>query len=570
MPGPVQVTDATLRDGVEKFVLRLLRQEELGRLGKLLDRVGFYAIDCWGGATFLTALTELQEDPWERLKRLRRAIRNTPLQMVVRGQMLVGHRPYSKELVRKFLVKAASLGIDIFRIYDQLNDLENLRLAIEIAKELRKSVEATVLFSLNPNITLDDYLLLADELLALGADAICLNDSLGFMTPDKVATLVTRYRKKYHQPLRLHLHDNHQQALESYLVGIRAGAERVDTVVAPLAWPEGPPPLESLVFSLGGTLYDPQIDMAALEDISNYITQLKDVLHYEEPPAHKPEDRSEPGYLPHLLKDYLREELRRRQARDRQHEVFKEAHQVWADLGFLPLKGRILEIIGDQAVLNVFEGRRYATLTQDMVDLISGRHGPLYSLANETLRQQALAAREAAREQSREAILRQPPGLTQEEDLITYALFPEEAETFFNLRAARQAAPAPVKATPPAVVPASPPGAKTGSERRFPDFPRGLSLNLKGENVIARLVGLGHKRGNCQTLFINIGDLTEELEVKLISGSGTQPEYLITLHGETYRLKLKKVFPKAEEYTPIFFDINDQIQEFLIKHLYLD
>ena len=569
MPAPVQITDATLRDGEEKFVLRLLRQEELARLGKLLDRVGFYAIDCWGGATFYTALTELQEDPWERLKRLRRAIRNTPLQMVVRGQMLVGHKPYSKELVRKFLVKSASLGIDIFRIYDQLNDLENMRLAIEIAKELRKPVEATVLFSLNPNITLDDYLQLADELLQLGADAICLNDSLGFMNPEKVASLVTRYRKKYHQPLRLHLHDNHKLALESYLVGIRAGAERVDTVVASLAWPEGPPPLESLIFSLGGTLYDPQLDLAVLEDINNYINELKETWHYKEPPARKPEDRGEPGYLPHLLKDYLREELRRRQARDRQHEVFKEAHQVWADLGFLPLKGRILEIIGDQAVLNVFAGERYASLTQDMIDLISGRHGPLYSLANETLRQRALAAREAAREQSRETILRQPQGLTQEEDLITYALFPEEAEQFFRVRAERQAAPTP-KARPQTAASVATLPAKTAGERSAPAFPRGLSLNLRGENVIARLVGLGPQRGNRQTLFINIGDLTEELEVKVISGSSNQPEYLITLHGETYRLKLKKVFPKAEEYTPIFFEINDQMEEFLIKHLYLD
>ena len=147
---PVQVTDTTLRDGVENFVLKELHQDELTRLGKLLDRAGFYSIDCWGGSTFYTALTELQEDPWERLKRLRRAIRNTPLQMVVRGQMLVGFKPYHKEVVRKFLAKASGLGIDIFRIYDQLNDLENMRLAISMAKELRKQVEATVLFSLNP------------------------------------------------------------------------------------------------------------------------------------------------------------------------------------------------------------------------------------------------------------------------------------------------------------------------------------------------------------------------------------------------------------------------------------
>lgn len=566
MPVPVQVTDATLRDGVEKFVLKTLHQEDLARIGKLLDRVGYYAIDCWGGATFYTALVELQEDPWERLKRLRRAIRQTPLQMVVRGQMLVGFKPYSKELVRKFLVKAASLGIDIFRIYDQLNDLENMRLAIEIAKELRKSVEATVLFSLNPSLTLDYYLQLAAELLNLGADAICFNDSLGFINPDNIATLVSRYREKFHQPVRLHLHNNHKLALDSYLVGIRAGAERVDTVVAPLAWPEGPPPVESLVFSLEGTLFDPQINRAVLEELAEYIDSLKKAYHYEDLPPRRPEDRGGEVRLPHLLKEFLREELRRRQARDRQHEVFREAQQVWADLGFLPLKGRILEIIGEQAVTNVLEGERYAKLTRDMIDLITGRLGPLYSLANETLRQQALAAREAAREQSREQILRQPSGITQEEDLITYSLFPEEAELFFQARSQRPA-PAPPPRPAHAV---NPPPQEAPKPERVPHVPRGLRLTLRGEEVTAKLEGIGPLRGNRQTLFINIGDLTEEVEVKLLSSSGSRPEYLITLHGETYRLKLKKVLPKAEEYTPIFFEIDDRIEEFLIKHLYLD
>lgn len=567
MPAPVQVTDATLRDGVEKFVLKTLPQEELARLGKLLDRVGYYAIDCWGGATFYAALVELKEDPWERLRRLRRAIRHTPLMMVVRGQMLVGFKPYSKELVRKFLVKAASLGIDIFRIYDQLNDLENMRLAIEIAKELRKPVEATVLFSLNPSITLDDYLQLAEELLNLGADAICLNDSLGFINPENVATLVTRYRKKFHQPLRLHLHNNHEQALASYLVGIRAGAERVDTVVAPLAWPEGPPPVESLLFSLEGTLFDPQLDRAALEEISELVEALKKAYHYQEPPPRRPEDRGPEEKLPPLLKEYLQEELRRRQLRERWHEVLREARQVWADLGYPPVKLKILEIIGQQAVTNVLEGERYRNLIPAMVELLTGRYGPLYSLTNDLLRQRALAAREEAREQSREQIIRYPAGLTQEEDQLTYALFPEEAEQFFALRAQRAAAATPAKSV---ALRTPPKAAGEPATRRLPEIPRGLRLTLRGEEVTARLEGIGPLRGNKQTLFINIGDLTEEVEVQVLTTGGSRPEYLVTLHGETYRLKLRKVLPKAEEYTPIFFEVNDQIEEFLIKHLYLD
>lgn len=562
MSQAVQVTDATLRDGVESFVLKELRQEDLARLGKLLDRAGFYSIDCWGGSTFYAALTELQEDPWERLKRLRRAIRNTPLQMVVRGQMLVGFKPYHKEVVRKFLAKAAALGIDIFRIYDQLNDLENMRLAVSIAKELRKQVEATVLFSLNPATTQADYLRQAEALLNLGADAICINDSLGVMTPDKVASLVTTYRKSFHQPLRLHLHDNYQKALEAYLVGIRAGVERVDTVLTSLAWPEGPPAVESLMFSLGGTMYDPHIDVDILYEISEYIQALKETRHYREPAPRKVESRAEEGFLPDLLKDFLREELRRQNARDRQHMAFKEAHRVWGDLGFLPLKGRILEIIVEQTVANVLAGKRYEKLTEGMEDLVKGRYGPLYSLANEELRQRALDARQADRGQSWEGRLTKPLGISQEEDVLTYSLFPNEAERFFQSRRQRLAAP-PI-AKPPTLEAVRP------LSQISQNVPRGLSLTLKGEEVGARLEGIGPLRGNKQTMFVNIADMTEEIEVTLVSSTGAMPEYLITMHGETHRLKFRKVFPKEEEYTPIFFEVDDTLEEFLIKHLHID
>jgi pyruvate/oxaloacetate carboxyltransferase len=559
---PVQVTDTTLRDGAENFVLKELHQEELGRLGKLLDKAGFYSIDCWGGSTFYAALTELQEDPWERLKRLRRSIRNTPLQMVVRGQMLVGLKPYHKEVVRKFLAKAAGLGIDIFRIYDQLNDLENMRLAIAMAKELRKQVEATVLFSLNPAVTQTDYLRLAEDMINLGADAICINDSMGIMSPEQVASLVTTFKWNFHQPLRLHLHDNQKKAVEAYLLGIRAGVERVDTLLAPLAWPEGPPAVENLSAALAMTLYDTQIDPAVLEAIATYLHSLKAAHHYQEPSVRKVEDSSAEGYLPEVFKDYLREELRSRNARDRAHMAYKEAHRVWSDLGFLPLKGRILEIIGDQALANIFAEQRYKKLTDDMTDLVKGRYGPLYSIANENLRKLALEARQADRGQSWEGRLRQPPGITQEEDILTFSLFPDEAARFFETRAEKQAA-----LTSPKPKPAAPPPA---AARLAPTIPRGLSLTLKGEEVGARLEAIGPFRGNKQTLFVNIADMTEEIEVTLVSTSDSMPEYLITLHGETYRLKFKKVFPKEEEYTPIFLDIDDNIEEFLIKHLHVD
>jgi pyruvate/oxaloacetate carboxyltransferase len=363
--------------------------------------------------------------------------------------------------------------------------------------------------------------------------------------------------------LRLHLHDNQKKAVAAYLVGIQAGVERVDTVMAPLAWPEGPPAVENLLEALGGTSYDPRLDREALATATGYLQGLKESHRFQEPVRRKVEEGTGEGYLPEILKDYLREELRSRNARDRQQVAFKESHRVWSDLGFLPMKGRILEIIGGQALANVFATERYKDLTDDMKDLIKGRYGPLYSIANDVLRQLALQARQAERGHSWEGRLRQPPGITQEEDILTFSLFPDEAAHFFHLRAEKQAAPPPPK-------PAAPAAPVQPAARLAPAIPRGLSLTLRGEELGAKLEAIGPLRGNKQTLFINIGDMTEEIEVTLLSSSGSMPEYLITLHGETHHLKFKKVFPKAEEYTPIFLDINDRLEEFLIKHLHVD
>ena len=267
--------------------------------------------------------------------------------------------------------------MDIFRIYDNLNDLENMETAITAAKELRKQVEATVLFSLNPHVTIDDYLQLAGGLVNLGADVICLNDSFGVMTPHQVEALITSYRRYFHQPLRLHLHNNHQAALTSYQEGVRQGAALVDTTLAALSWSYGPPPVESLMFSLGGSSHDPHIDLDVLGEASEYLEHLKEKYQYREPPPRKMDDRLGPDYLPGPLKEFIREELVRRDARDRQRVACKEAQQVWSDLGYPILKGRILEIVGTQAVENILSARRYEKIIPSMQNLIRGKYGRL-------------------------------------------------------------------------------------------------------------------------------------------------------------------------------------------------
>ncbi len=557
MFNPVKVTDVSLRDGLEDFVLRHLRLDDLGRLVGLLDRAGFYSLDCWGGSTFYAALVDLKEDPWERLKKMRRALSRTPIQMILRGRMLVGFKPYQDEVIRKFITRAANLGVDIFRIYDNLNDVENMQTAIAAAKELRKQVEATVLFSLNPHMTVDDYLQMASGLVNLGADVICLNDSFGVMTPHQMETLITAFRRYFHQPLRLHLHNNHQAALTSYQEGVHQGAALVDTTLAALAWSYGPPPVESLMFSLGGSKFDPHIDLDVLGEVTEYLDHLKEKYHYKEPPPWKMDDRLGPDYLPGPLKEFIREELVRRDARDRQNVVCKEAQQVWSDLGFPILKGRILEIVGLQAVENILSTRRYEKIIPSLQNLIRGQYGRLHSPILLELQSRALAmAGEAPATLEKEGAMRTLPGLELEEDVLTYSLFPEEAEAFFYKRADAKA-----PAAAPAPAPAAPGPYPLGAAFSAPH----LILSHKGDEVQTRLEGVGAVRKGKQVLFINIQDHIEEIEVQLIPGEGRQRDYLVTFHGDTYRIRISKTFPKEQEYTPVFLEINGQMEEFLIK-----
>ncbi|RJR41469.1 MAG: hypothetical protein C4567_09165 [Deltaproteobacteria bacterium] len=557
MFNPIKVTDVTLRDGLEDFVLKYLRLDDLGRLVGLLDRAGFYSLDCWGGSTFYAALMDLKEDPWERLKKMRRAMTRTPIQMILRGRMLVGFKPYQDEVVRKFITRAASQGVDIFRIYDNLNDLENMRVAIDAAKELRKEVEATLLFSLNPHVTVDDYLQLASGLINMGADVICLNDSFGAMNPRQVETLVSTYRRYFAQPLRLHLHNNHQAALTSYQEGVRQGAELLDTTMAALAWSYGPPPVESLMFSLAGSSHDPNIDLDVLREAGEFLDLLKEKYRYREPAPRKMDNGLGPDYLPGPLQEFILEELKRRNARNRQRVACKEAQQVWSDLGYPVLKGRILEIVGLQAVENILSSRRYETIIPIMQNLIRGKYGRLHSPILLELQHRALAPEDlAVAALEKEGRLRALPGLEKEEDILTYSLFPEEAEAFFHMRAEGVRPPAPAPAAPaPGPYPLL--GAIATPQ---------LTLTHKGEEVWARLEGVGSVRKGKQVLFINIQDHLEEIEVQLAPREDGPPDYLVTFHGDTYRIRVSKTFPKEQEYTPVFLEINGQMEEFLIKN----
>jgi pyruvate carboxylase subunit B len=557
MFNPVKVTDVTLRDGLEDFVLRHLRLDDLGRLVGLLDRAGFYSLDCWGGTAFYAALTDLKEDPWERLRKMRRALTRTPIQMILRGRLLVGFKPYQDEVIRKFITRAAHQGVDIFRIYDNLNDVENMAVAISAAKELRKQVEATVLFSLNPHVTTDDYLQLASGLVNLGADVICLNDSFGVMNPHQVETLISSYRRYFHQPLRLHLHNNHQTALASYQEGARQGARLVDTTLAALSWAYSPPPVESLMYSLAGSSFDPHLDLDALGEVTEFLDDLKEKYQFKEPPRRKLDDRLGPDYLPGPLKEFIREELIRRDARDRQRVACKEAHQVWSDLGYPVLKGRILEIVGLQAVENISSSRRYEQIIPSLQSLIRGKFGRLHSPILLELQSRALDLEdEVPAPAEKEGALSTLPGLDQEEDVLTYSLFPEEAEAFFHFRAEGGRAPA-----APAAPPAPGPYPLLG-DLTTPQF----TLTYKGEEVRARLEGVGGVRKGKQVLFINIQDHIEEIEVQLVPGEGKRPDYLVTFHGDTYRIRIGKTFAKEQEYTPVFLEINGQMEEFLIKN----
>jgi len=379
---PLRITDTTFRDGHQSSIATRLRTEDMLPLAPEMDKVGFHSMEVWGGATFDVCIRFLNEDPWERLRTLKRLMPNTPLQMLLRGQNLVGYRNYPDDVVEEFIREAASSGIDIFRIFDALNDERNLETSIRVVKECGKHAQATICYSLTEGrmggevFNLDYYLEKARKLQELGADSLCIKDMAGLISPYDAYELVRGIKRAVDIPVQLHTHYTSGMASMSYLKAAEAGVDVVDTALAPLALRSSQPAVEPLLASLRGTERDPGLDLDLIFRLGERLEEiLKGYRDYFDTTRVAVIDTKVLQHqIPGGMTTNLVAQLKEAKALDRLPEVYEEIPRTRKDMGYPPLVTPTSQIVGVQAVLNVLFGR-YKMITQQVKDYFYGLYG---------------------------------------------------------------------------------------------------------------------------------------------------------------------------------------------------
>ena len=446
----VGITDTILRDGHQSQAATRMRTDEMLPACADLDKIGFYSLECWGGATYDACIRFLDEDPWERLRQLRKALPNTKTQMLLRGQNLLGYRPYSDDVVEFFVSKAIENGIDIIRCFDALNDLRNMRQAVMATKKYGGKAEIALSYTQSPVHDEDYFVRLAEEIEKMGADLICIKDMANLLLPYEAYKLVKRLKAASSLPIVVHTHNTTGTGAMVLLKAIEAGADVVDTCLSPLGGGTSQPATESLVATLQGTEYDTGLDLGALAKLAEYFRGVADRLTkdgFRDPARVLAVDVKTLQYqVPGGMLSNLIGQLKSANAMDRYYDVLAEVPRVRADFGYPPLVTPTSQIVGTQAVMNILMGGRYVAVPQESKDLLAGHYGKLPGPVNEEVRKKCIGDTPVVTCRFADTL---PPELDKlrgemrewyqkEEDVLTYAMFPKVAPKFFEHRQAQQ------------------------------------------------------------------------------------------------------------------------------------
>ena len=445
----VKITETILRDAHQSQAATRMRLDEMLPVASKLDKVGYYSIECWGGATFDSCLRFLNEDPWERLRQLKKAMPNTKLQMLLRGQNILGYKHYADDVVDEFVKKSIENGIDIIRIFDALNDTRNMKQAMDSCKKYGGICEATISYTTSPVHTNEYFIKLAKELEDMGADVICIKDMAGILLPYTAYELVKGIKSVVKVPIHLHTHQTSGTGNQTYLKAIEAGVDIIDCALSALGNGTSQPATEPMVAILEGTEYDTGLDLKVLSEISSYFDKVADRLKKDgwlTEKSLKTDVRALIYQVPGGMLSNLVGQLKKLGAMDRYDEVLAEVPNVRADLGYPPLVTPTSQIVGTQAVFNVISGERYKMVSAETKDVLRGKYGKLPAdptpeivkkvLGDEkpiTCRPADLIKPELAsyREEIKEYI-------EQDEDVLSYALFPQVAINYFKYRQANK------------------------------------------------------------------------------------------------------------------------------------
>lgn len=443
----VGITDTTFRDAHQSLFATRMRTEHMLELAAYLDRVGFYSMEVWGGATFDTCLRYLGEDPWERLRLLRQVLVNTPMQMLLRGQNLVGYKPYADDVVDAFVDKMVELGIDIVRIFDALNDVRNIERAALAVKNAGAHFQGTISYTVSPVHTIDGYVKYARQLKDIGADSICVKDMAGILAPYPAEELVRRLVAEVGLPIQVHCHYTSGMASMSYIKSIEAGATVVDCSTSTVALGSSQPPSESLIVALAGSEYDTRLDVRQIRPASAILRNIiENTPEYSDLIAPVRVNTDVLVYqIPGGMISNLRAQLKQMNAENRIEEILAEVPKVRDEMGYPPLVTPMSQIVGTQATFNVIQGERYKTISNEVRAYIRGEYGRPPGEINPELKRNAIGDETPTTRRPGDGLEPGMPAARQgvrefggtEEDAISYALFPNEAKKYLASKASR-------------------------------------------------------------------------------------------------------------------------------------
>ena len=441
----IKITETVLRDSHQSLIATRMTTEDMLPILETMDKVGYYSLEAWGGATFDACMRFLNEDPWERLRAIRARVKNTKLQMLFRGQNILGYRHYSDDVVEYFVQKSIANGIDILRIFDALNDARNLETAIKATRKEGGHVQAAISYTTGPVYDINYYTTYAKQLEEMGADSICIKDMAGLLLPYTTYDLVKALKETVKVPIQLHTHYTAGVASMSTMKAIEAGVDVVDTAISPMAQGTSHMPTESLVAALAGTEYDTGIDLTELNEITKYFTPLREkylASGLMDPKVMKVNVNALINQVPGGMLSNLVSQLKQAGKSDLLDAVLEEVPRVRADAGYPPLVTPSSQIVGTQAVFNVLYGERYKTVTKEFRGLVRGDYGQTPVAMDPEFVKKVIGDAEQItcrpadllKPELDELRAKIPQYMEQDEDVLSYALFEQVALKFFEYR----------------------------------------------------------------------------------------------------------------------------------------
>lgn len=513
MSQQVKITETILRDAHQCLIATRMRTEDMLPICEKLDAVGFWALEVWGGATFDSCLRFLKEDPWQRLRDLRQAMPNTQLSMLLRGQNIVGYRHYADDVVRLFVERAAKNGIDVFRVFDALNDIRNLEVAIDEVKKQNKHAQGAICYTTSPVHNTKQFLEMAKQLEDMGCDSLAIKDMAGLLTPQAIDALMPELQKDITIPIHLHTHATSGLASICHYWAVAKGCRHIDTALSPFSGGASHPCTESMIAAFQNTPQDTGLDLNLLAEIADYFKTVRQRYHQFESAHTGIDPRVQLYQVPGGMISNLSNQLKEQNALDKLPEVHLEIPKVRKDLGYPPLVTPSSQIVGTQAVLNVLTGERYKTITNEVKLYCQGKYGKPPGEVDANLRKAAIGnadlidVRPASLlpnelDKTRKAV----GSLAQsDEDVLSYAIFPDIAKTFFEERASGEFKPEPLQAR---------------SSNETLNAMRKFQVSVHGEDYEIELTGSGSSSDNQRPIYLTVDGMPEEILVTSLDAEG--------------------------------------------------